>query len=371
VNGIPREEHFLITAASEIMAILCLAADMEDLKERLGYIIIGYTRKGDVVFAHQLKAAGAMAALLKDAVKPNLVQTLENTPCLIHGGPFANIAHGCNSLRATKLALRLADYTITEAGFGSDLGAEKFLDIKCRYGDLTPDAVVLVATVRALKYNGGVPKDKCGIPDTGALKAGLPNLAAHIENMQKFGLPVIVAINHFATDTEEETAVIRKLCEEMQADVVVSEVFAKGGEGGRLLAEKVIAACEKPNAFRYLYDLTMPVKEKIETIATKIYGADKVVYSLASEAAIREIESLGCAGHPVCIAKTQYSLSDDPAKLGRPAGFDIHAENIRLYNGAGFIVVETGDIMTMPGLSAKPAAEQIAIDGNGKITGLF
>lgn len=370
-NGVPREDHFMITVASEVMAILCLATDITDLKNRLGKIIIGYSRSGKILYASDLKAQGAMAALLKDAIKPNLVQTLENTPCLIHGGPFANIAHGCNSVRATRLALKLADYVITEAGFGSDLGAEKFLDIKCRYAGLTPNAIVLVATIRALKYNGGIPKDKCSEPNLAAMKAGMVNLEAHIENLQKFGVPVVVAINRFAADTDEEIAALEEFCKEKGADFALSEVFAKGGEGGRDLAAKVVAACEKPNSFHFLYDLDKPVKEKIETITSKIYGAAKVSYSANAEATIKEIEATGSGNLPICIAKTQYSLSDDPNKLGRPTGFTVTAATVRLLNGAGFIVVETGEIMTMPGLPAKPAACQIDVDADGNISGLF
>lgn len=370
-NGVPREDHFMITVASEIMAILCLAKDIEDLKERLGNIVIGYNLKGEMVFARELQAQGAMAALLKDAIKPNLVQTLENTPCLMHGGPFANIAHGCNSVRATKLALKLADYTITEAGFGSDLGAEKFLDIKCRYAGISPDAIVVVATMRALKYNGGVKKEDCSIPNPEALRAGLVNLEAHVENMQKFGVPVVVAINRFAADSEEEIQILSDFCKEKGADFALSEVFAKGGEGGIELAHKVVEACEKPKDFRFMYDTDLSIKEKISAIASKIYGADGVTYSAAAEKTIKEIEALGRDSLPVCIAKTQYSLSDDPAKLGRPTGFTIHAATVRLLNGAGFIVVETGDIMTMPGLPKVPSACKIDIDADGHIDGLF
>lgn len=370
-NGIPREDHFMITVASEVMAILCLADDIDDLKERLGKIIFGYSRKGKALCAKDLGAVGAMAALLKDAVKPNLVQTIENTPCLIHGGPFANIAHGCNSVRATKLALKMADYVITEAGFGSDLGAEKFLDIKCRYAGLTPNTVVLVATVRALKYNGGVKKEDTTKPDVEALRRGMVNIEAHIENLQKFGVPVVVAINRFASDTDEELAALEKFCESKGAEFAVSEVFAKGGDGGVELAKKVVASCEKPQNYHCIYELDKPIKDKIKTIAKTIYGADGVVYSAKAEESIKDIEKLGCGNLPICVAKTQYSLSDDPNKLGRPTGFKINAATVRLCNGAGFIVVETGEIMTLPGLPLVPAACGIDVDNNGNISGLF
>ncbi|MDV0444444.1 formate--tetrahydrofolate ligase [Methanorbis rubei] len=370
-NGVPREDHFMITVASEVMAILCLATDIIDLKTRLGRIIIGYSRSGKILYASDLEAQGAMAALLKDALKPNLVQTLENTPCFIHGGPFANIAHGCNSVRATRLALKMADYVITEAGFGSDLGAEKFMDIKCRYAGLTPNAVVLVATTRALKYNGGIPKEKCGEPNVATMKAGMVNLEAHVDNLKKFGVPVVVAINRFAADSDEEIAALKEFCTQKGVDIALSEVFALGGAGGVDLANKVVAACEKPNNFQFFYDLDKPVKDKIETIATGIYGAAKVAYSAAADTTIKEIEAMGSGNLPICIAKTQYSLSDDPNKLGRPTGFTVNAANVRLLNGAGFIVVETGEIMTMPGLPAKPSACMIDIDANGNISGLF
>ena len=370
-NGMPREDHFLITVASEIMAILCLANDIDDLKERLGKIIFGYSRSGKALYASDLKAVGSMAALLKDAIKPNLVQTLENTPCLIHGGPFANIAHGCNSVRATKLGLKMADYLITEAGFGSDLGAEKFLDIKCRAAGLTPNAIVLVATVRALKYNGGVKKEDTAKPDVEAMKRGMVNLEAHIENLQKFGVPVVVAINRFAADTDEELKTLEEFCKSKGADFALSEVFAKGGDGGIELAKKVVAACEKPTNYHCLYEVEKPIKEKLETIAKEIYGADGVVYTAQAESAIKDIEALGRDKLPVCVAKTQYSLSDDANKLGRPTGYKIKAATVRLCNGAGFIVVETGDIMTMPGLPLVPAACGIDVDNNGKISGLF
>ncbi|WP_417019159.1 formate--tetrahydrofolate ligase, partial [Anaerotruncus massiliensis (ex Liu et al. 2021)] len=371
VNGVPREDGFMITVASEVMAILCLAADLTDLKKRLGDILVAYTYSNTPVYARDLRVNGAMAALLKDALKPNLVQTLENTPALMHGGPFANIAHGCNSVRATRLALKLADYTITEAGFGSDLGAEKFMDIKCRYAGLSPSAVVLVATVRALKYNGGVPKAETGVPNPDALKKGLVNLAAHVENMQKFGVPVVVAINRFAADSSEELAILADYCKQAGCRFALSEVFAKGGEGGMELARAVVEACGDPSDFHPLYDAALPIKEKIEAIASRIYGAAAVSYSAAAEKMIREIEALGKADLPICVAKTQYSLSDDPAKLGRPQGFTVHVKEIRLSAGAGFIVALTGDIMTMPGLPKAPAAYQIDVDADGHISGLF
>ena len=371
VNGVPREDGFMITVASEVMAILCLAADLTDLKKRLGDILVAYTYSNTPVYARDLQVNGAMAALLKDALKPNLVQTLENTPALMHGGPFANIAHGCNSVRATRLALKLADYTITEAGFGSDLGAEKFMDIKCRYAGLSPSAVVLVATVRALKYNGGVPKAETGVPNPEALKRGLVNLAAHVENMQKFGVPVVVAINRFAADSGEELSILADYCRQAGCRFALSEVFAKGGEGGMELARAVVEACEDPSDFHPLYDTALPIKEKIETIASRIYGAAAVSYSASAEKMIREIEALGKADLPICVAKTQYSLSDDPAKLGRPQGFTVNVKEIRLSAGAGFIVALTGDIMTMPGLPKVPAAYQIDVDADGHISGLF
>ncbi len=371
VNGVPREDGFLITVASEVMAILCLASDLEDLKKRLGEILVAYTYGNQPVYARDLHASGAMTALLKDALKPNLVQTLENTPALMHGGPFANIAHGCNSVRATRLALKLADYTITEAGFGSDLGAEKFFDIKCRYAGLAPSAVVLVATMRALKYNGGVPKAQTGEPNVEALKRGLPNLAKHVENMQKYGVPVVVAINRFLTESDEEVKLLSDFCAQTGCRFALSEVFAKGGEGGVELAKAVVEACEQPSQFRLLYDIDLPVKEKIAEIATEIYGADGVNYTAAAEKRLAEIEALGKAGLPVCMAKTQYSLSDDPSRLGRPAGFTITVKDLRLSAGAGFIVALTGDIMTMPGLPKAPAAHQIDVDAAGQISGLF
>ena len=370
-NGIPREDGFQITVASEVMAILCLASDMQDLKERLGNILVAYTYDNKPVYAKDLKVNGAMAVLLKDAIKPNLVQTLENTPALMHGGPFANIAHGCNSVRATKLALKLADYTITEAGFGSDLGAEKFLDIKCRYAGLKPSAIVVVATLRALKYNGGVPKAETAQPNVEAVKAGLCNLAAHVENMKKFGVPVVVAINHFLTDSDEEIAVLENYCRENDVEFALSDVFAKGGEGGVALAEKVVKACEKPANFAPLYDIELPINEKIDIIAKNIYGADSVVYSSEALKSIANIEKLGQDKLPICMAKTQYSLSDDPSKLGRPTGFKLNIRDVKLSAGAGFIVALSGTIMTMPGLGKDPAAYRIDIDEDGHIHGLF
>lgn len=371
VNGIPREDHFIITVASEVMAILCLANDIDDLKQRLGRILVAYTYSGEPVYAKDLKADGAMTALLKDAIKPNLVQTLEGTPAIMHGGPFANIAHGCNSVRATKLALKLADYCITEAGFGSDLGAEKFLDIKCRYAGLSPSAIVIVATCRALKYNGGVPKSEVSNENLDALKKGIVNLGVHIENMRKYNVPVIVAINRFGTDSKEELEYIESYCRENGADFALSDVFGKGGEGGIELAKKVVEACEKPSDFAPIYSLDLTVKEKIEKIAATIYGASKVNYTTAAEKAIKEVEALGADKLPVCIAKTQYSLSDNPALLGAPKDFEITVRNVTLSNGAGFVVAYTGDIMTMPGLPKVPAAHSIDVDSDGKIVGLF
>ncbi|MBQ2725346.1 MAG: formate--tetrahydrofolate ligase [Clostridia bacterium] len=373
VDGVPREDHFMITVASEVMAILCLAEDIADLKRRLGDILIAYTRSGKPVYCRDVKADGSMAALLKDAIKPNLVQTLEHTPAIIHGGPFANIAHGCNSVRATKLSLKLADYTITEAGFGADLGAEKFLDIKCRFAGLKPSAIVLVATVRALKYNGGVAKTELKAENVDALVKGSVNLEKHIENLHKYGVPVVVAINRFDTDTDAELEALRAICEKNGADFSLSEVFAKGGDGGIELAEKVVAACEKESEFKVLYPDEMPVKEKIETIAREIYGADGVNFEPAALKSLAEIESLNekYKSFPVCMAKTQYSFSDDQTKLGRPTGFRITVREIKLSAGAGFIVVLTGAIMTMPGLPKVPAANNIDIDADGKITGLF
>ena len=371
VNGVPREDHFIITVASEVMAILCLASDLDDLKLRLGKILVAYNYSGEPVYAKDLKADGAMTALLKDAIKPNLVQTLDGTPAIMHGGPFANIAHGCNSIRATKLALKLADYCITEAGFGSDLGAEKFLDIKCRYAGLKPSAIVIVATCRALKYNGGVPKTEVSNENLDALKKGIANLGVHIENMRKYNVPVVVAINQFGTDTQAELKYIEDYCKEKGADFALSNVFAKGGDGGIKLAQRVVEACEKPSDFAPVYSLDLPLKEKIEKIAKTVYGANGVSYTTAAEKAIAEVSRLGADSLPVCIAKTQYSLSDDPSLLGAPKDFNITVKNVSLSNGAGFVVVYTGDIMTMPGLPKQPAAHNIDVDCNGKITGLF
>ncbi len=371
INGVPREDGFQITVASEVMAIFCLAADLDDLKERLGSILIAYTYDNKPVYARDLKVHGAMAALLKDALKPNLVQTLENTPALMHGGPFANIAHGCNSVRATKLALKMADYCITEAGFGSDLGAEKFLDIKCRYAGLAPSAIVIVATLRALKYNGGVPKAEVAAENVEALKKGLVNLEAHVENMRKYGVPVVVAINRFLTDTDQEIEVLAECCRRLGVEYSLSEAFAKGGEGAVDLAHKVVEACAQPSQFKLLYDEKAPIKEKIKTIVTEIYGGEDVSYAPKAEKSIRDIEALGKANLPICVAKTQYSLSDDPAKLGRPTGFTVNVRDVTLSAGAGFIVVMSGDIMTMPGLPKAPAACQIDVDSRGHIKGLF
>ncbi|MBQ2663281.1 MAG: formate--tetrahydrofolate ligase [Clostridia bacterium] len=371
-NGVPREDGFMITVASEIMAILCLAEDLEDLKKRFGEIIIGYNRSGEPVKASDLNAQGAMAALMKDAIKPNLVQTLEHTPVFIHGGPFANIAHGCNSIRATKLAMKLGDYAITEAGFGADLGAEKFMDIKCRAAGISPDAVVVVATVRALKYNGGVAKTDLKEENVDALLRGIVNLEKHIENMKSYGVPVVVAINRFDTDTDAELSAIKERCAALGAKCAMSEVFAKGGEGGIELAGMVIDSIENEKSnYAPAYDVNDSIKDKINTIVTKIYGGSGVVYSTKAERQIREIESLGLDKKPVCMAKTQYSLSDNASLLGRPEGFTVTVNTVRLSNGAGFIVAETGNIMVMPGLPKVPAANNIDIDGNGKITGLF
>ncbi len=370
VNGVPREDHFIITVASEVMAILCLAADIDDLKKRLGNILVAYNYSGEPVYARDLKADGAMTVLLKDAIKPNLVQTLEGTPAVMHGGPFANIAHGCNSVRATKLALKLADYCITEAGFGSDLGAEKFLDIKCRFAGLKPNAIVLVATARALKYNAGINKAECGDVNLEALKKGIVNLGVHIENMRKYNVPVVVAINRFLTDSKEELEYIEQYCKEKGADFALSDVFANGGEGGKALAEKVVEAVEKPSDFKPIYSLDLTVEEKIEAIAKNIYGAKDVAYTTQAVKALKEIKSLGGDKLPVCIAKTQYSLSDNPALLGAPRDFTITVRNVSLSNGAGFVVVYTGDIMTMPGLPKVPAAEKVDIE-NEKVVGLF
>ena len=372
INGVPREEGFNITVASEIMAILCLAADLEDLKKRLGNILVAYDFDGKPVFARDIGACGAMTALLKDALKPNLVQTLENTPAFIHGGPFANIAHGCNSVRATKLALKLGDYCITEAGFGSDLGAEKFMDIKCRFAGLNPSCVVLVATIRALKYNGGVARADLTNENLEALEKGVVNLKTHIENMQKYGAPVVVAINRFHTDTEAEIEFIKKFCADMGVEVSLAEIFAKGGVGGTDLAEKVCKTIEtKPSNFKPIYDEKLPIKEKLGIIAKEIYRADGVIFTAQAEKAIKEITELGFGDIPVCVAKTQYSLSDDPTKLGKPENFEITVRDVRLSSGAGFVVALTGDIMTMPGLPKAPAALKIDCDNDGNITGLF
>ena len=372
MDGMVREDHFVITVASEIMAILCLADDMADLKKRLGRIIVAYTFDGKPVTADDLQATGSMAALLKDALKPNLIQTLEHTPAIVHGGPFANIAHGCNSVRATKTALKLADYVITEAGFGADLGAEKFFDIKCRMAGLKPDAVVLVATIRALKYNGGVPKDELSSENLDALKAGIVNLEKHIENLHKFGVPVVVTLNSFVTDTKAETDFVEQFCKERGCEFALSEVWEKGGEGGIDLANKVLETIEhKESNFKVLYDDSLSLKEKIETVAKEIYGADGVTYSPAAERELKRITDLGMGDFPVCMAKTQYSLSDDAKKLGRPSGFKINVRQVYASAGAGFVVAVNGSIMTMPGLSKKPAAYGIDVDDNGVITGLF
>ncbi|MCC8161351.1 MAG: formate--tetrahydrofolate ligase [Oscillospiraceae bacterium] len=372
INGVPHEDGFMITVASEVMAILCLASDLDDLKKRLGEIIIGYNRKGAPIKASDLNAQGAMAALLKDAIKPNLVQTLEHTPCFIHGGPFANIAHGCNSVQATKLAMKLSDYTITEAGFGADLGAEKFMDIKCRMAGISPDAVVIVATVRALKYNGGVSKTDLKEPNVDALKKGIVNLEKHIENMKSYGVPVVVAVNRFDTDSDEELDTVMERCARLGASCALSEVFAKGGAGGIDLAEKVIYAVENETAsYRPAYDVDMSIKDKINAVVTKIYGGSGVTYTAAANKQIARLEELGLDKKPVCMAKTQYSLSDNPKLLGRPEGFEVTVSNVRVSNGAGFIVAETGNIMVMPGLPKIPAANNIDVDADGKITGLF
>ena len=373
VDGVPRQDRFRITVASEVMAILCLADSLADLKKRLGNILVAYTYDGKPVFARDLNAVGAMAALLKDAVNPNLVQTLENNPAFIHGGPFANIAHGCNSVRATKLALKTGEYCITEAGFGSDLGAEKFFDIKCRFAGLKPVCVVLVATIRALKYNGGVPKTELGTENLDALKAGIVNLGTHIENMHKFGVPVVVAVNHFASDTDAEIAYVTDYCKQKGVEVAFSDVFLKGGEGGIELANKVLATVEAhpESSFKPLYDASLPIKEKISVLAREIYRADGVIFTAAAEKALKKIEEIGMDKLPICVAKTQYSLSDDPAKLGKPTNFNITVRDLKVSSGAGFVVVYTGDIMTMPGLPKKPAAYGIDIDDAGNISGLF
>ena len=372
INGVPRQDGFIITVASEVMAILCLASDMNDLKKRLGNILIAYTYDGAPVYARDIKAEGAMAALLRDAVNPNLVQTIEGTPAIMHGGPFANIAHGCNSVRATRLALKLADYCITEAGFGSDLGAEKFLDIKCRVAGLKPSCVVVVATVRALKYNGGVPKAELASENVEALQKGIVNLKAHVENMHKYGVPVVVAINRFGTDTDAELKVIDDCCKELGVSYALSEVFGKGGEGGKELAQTVCDVIEQQETnFAPIYPDDMAVEKKIETVAKTIYGADGVLFTKQAQKSLKEIKELGGDAMPVCIAKTQYSLSDDQTLLGRPTGFTITIRDLKLSNGAGFVVAYAGDIMTMPGLPKVPAAEKIDVDENAVIHGLF
>lgn len=372
INGTPREDGFDITVASEIMAILCLSRNIEDLKERVSRIVVGYTYDEKPVTAGQLKAQGAMAALLKDALKPNLVQTLEKTPALIHGGPFANIAHGCNSVMATRMAMKMADYVVTEAGFGADLGAEKFLDIKCRMADIRPSAVVVVATVRALKHHGGVSKADLGTENLSALEKGLPNLLQHVENITKgFGLPAVVAINRFPTDTESELKLVEDKCRQLGVNVALSEVWGKGGEGGIALAEEVVRLCEEPNDFHFTYELDCSIREKLQAIAQKIYHADDVKFLPAAEKEMKQLEDLGFGNLPICVAKTQYSFSDDQSLLGAPRGFDLTVRNLKVSAGAGFIVALTGNIMTMPGLPKKPAAENIDVDASGKITGLF
>ena len=371
-NGYTREDGFDITVASEVMASFCLATDIDDLKERMARTVVAYTRSGEPVTARQINAHGAMTALLKDALSPNLVQTLEGTPAFIHGGPFANIAHGCNSVIATKMAMKYGDYVVTEAGFGADLGAEKFLDIKCRLADLKPDAVIIVCTIKALKYNGGVPKDKVGEEDLCALEKGLPNLLKHVENItQVFGLPAVVALNRFNSDTDAEIRLVTEKCAEFGVNVRLSEVWGKGGAGGVDLAKEVIRLCDEPNDFRFSYDLDLPIRDKIEAIAGKIYGAGGVDYTAKAAKEIEELEKLGFGGLPVCMAKTQYSLSDDPAKLGRPENFRINIKQVQVSAGAGFIVVMTGDILKMPGLPKVPAAEKIDVDSYGVISGLF
>jgi formate--tetrahydrofolate ligase len=371
-DGVTRPERFTITVASEVMAILCLAADLADLKKRLAGILVGYTYDGKPVYCRDLGAEGAMTALLRDALQPNLVQTIEGTPCLIHGGPFANIAHGCNSVLATRAALKLGDYAVTEAGFGADLGAEKFIDIKCRFAGFAPSAVVLVATARALKYNGGVNKNQLKEPNPGAVRKGLPNLQAHLENLARFGVPVVVAINHFYADTDEEIEIIEKAARDAGVEAVVSKAFAEGGKGAEELARVVARTVDSGKAAcRPLYDLDLPVKEKIAVLAKEIYGAADVVYSAAADKGINEINELGLAGLPVCVAKTQYSLSDDAALLGRPKGFSLHVREARPSAGAGFIVAVTGEIMTMPGLPRRPAALDIDVDESGNILGIF
>lgn len=371
LNGVPREDHFCITVASEVMAVLCLSSDIFDLKKRLGNILVAYTYDGQPVYCRDIKADGAMTVLLKEAIKPNLVQTLENTPAIMHGGPFANIAHGCNSVRATKTALKLADYAVTEAGFGSDLGAEKFLDIKCRFASVKPSCIVLVSTVRSMKYNGGVAKENLKEENLDALKKGSENLGAHIDNLKKYGVPVVVAINHFYADTQAEIDYIEQYCKDRGADFAVTKCFAEGGAGSIELAQKVVEACEKENNFHYLYDIDMPLYDKIETIAREIYGADGVDYTKQAKDSLDGFIKLGADKMPVCMAKTQYSLSDNPKLLGRPHGFRITVSSASLSNGAGFVVCQTGSVMTMPGLSKSPAAYRIDIDENGNTVGLF
>ena len=372
MQGVPREDGFDITVASEIMAVLCLATSLMDLKQKLGSIIVAYTYDGRPVTAHDLKAEGAMTALLKDALKPNLVQTLEGTPAFIHGGPFANIAHGCNSIMATRMALKLGDYVVTEAGFAADLGAEKFLDIKCRMAGLTPAAVVVVATVRALKYHGGVPKAELNQENLEALEKGLPNLLQHVSNIKNvYGLPCVVAINAFPTDTKAELDLVEAKCRELGVNVALSEVWAKGGEGGRALAQEVVRLCEEENHFQYAYDTQLPIEEKLEAIVKKIYHGDGVVLTPAAKKQVKQLTDLGFGDLPICMAKTQYSFSDDPSLLGAPQGFTVTVRNVKVSAGAGFLVALTGDIMTMPGLPKVPAAEKIDVDENGRITGLF
>ena len=372
VNGVPREDHFMITVASEVMAILCLAADLDDLKKRFGDILVAYSYAGKPIYARDLHAEGAMTALMKDAIKPNLVQTLEGTPCLMHGGPFANIAHGCNSVQATKLALKLGDIAITEAGFGADLGAEKFMDIKCRKAGLAPDCIVIVATVRALKYNGGVPKAETGVENLEALEKGLPNLLQHVDNVKNvYGLPCVVAINAFPTDTKAELDLVERKCNELGVNVALSEVWAKGGEGGIALAEEVIRLCDAPNHFTFSYELDASIEDKLAAIVTKVYHGDGVVLTPTAQKQAAELTELGFGSLPICMAKTQYSFSDNAALLGAPRGFTITVRNIKVSAGAGFLVALTGDIMTMPGLPKVPAAEKVDVDENGRISGLF
>ncbi len=370
-NGFVREDHFIITVASEIMAILCLATDIQDLKERLGRIIVAYDLDNNPVTAKDLKAVGAMAALLKDALRPNLIQTIEHTPALVHGGPFANIAHGCNSVRATKAALKMGDIVITEAGFGSDLGGEKFLDIKCRLANLSPDAIVIVATIRALKYNGGVPKDQLGTENMDALKKGIVNLEKHIENMQRYGVPVVVTLNAFSSDTQQEKTFVEDFCRERGCNFALSEVWEFGSKGGQQLAEQVLSALSQPAEFKTLYEDSLSLYEKMECVATKVYGAKDIALSSKAAKQLKKLEELGFGSLPVCMAKTQYSLSDDPALLGRPEGFTVNIREVYVSAGAGFVVALTGEVMTMPGLSKSPAAYRIDVDEDGKITGLF